>query len=183
MCPEEYWTLEADLQRRIGGREVFRARLHKIRGQDPDLKTEADLQPILAVLEKAEYQVTRVQKGERQRKPQPPFITSTLQAEAGRKLRSSPRQTMRLAQQLYEGIDLDGERVGLITYMRTDSTNVAPEAQQEARQLYCRGVRRRLPPRAATRLPRQGGAGPRGARGHPPYVRVAHPAGDAPIPG
>ncbi len=132
--PQEYWTLEAELKRRIGGHEVFRARLHKIRGQDPDLKAEADLQPILAVLEKAEYQVTRVHQGQRQRNPQPPFVTSTMQAEAGRKLRSSPRQTMRLAQQLYEGIDLAGERVGLITYMRTDSTNVAAEAQQEARQ-------------------------------------------------
>jgi DNA topoisomerase-1 len=132
--PQEYWTLEAELKRRIGGREVLRARLFKIRGQDPDLKSEADVQPLLAVLGKAEYQVTRVHKGERQRKPQPPFVTSTLQAEAGRKFRFSPRQTMRLAQQLYEGIDLQGERVGLITYMRTDSTNVAPEAQQEARR-------------------------------------------------
>lgn len=132
--PEEYWTLDADLQRRTREKERFRARLFKIAGKDPELHQESDVQRVLDALQGATYTVTRVQKGTRQRKPQPPFITSTLQAEAGRKLHYSPRQTMRLAQQLYEGIDLEGERVGLITYMRTDSTHVAPEAQQEARR-------------------------------------------------
>ena len=88
---------------------------------------------ILRELEGADYVVTRVQPGRRQRNPQPPFITSTLQAEAGSKLGFNSRRTMRIAQQLYEGIELGGEMVGLITYMRTDSTHVAPEAQQEAR--------------------------------------------------
>ncbi len=133
--PEEYWTLEAELQRRSEAQERFRARLHKIKGQDPALHQKGDLDPILAALKGATYTVVRVQKGERRQNPPPPFITSTLQAEAGRKLHYSPGQTMRLAQQLYEGIDLDGERVGLITYMRTDSTHVAPEAQAEARRL------------------------------------------------
>jgi DNA topoisomerase-1 len=132
--PEEYWTLEAELQRQVEGRETFRARLHKIAGQDPALQQRADVERILAALQGATYTVTRVQHGQRQRQAPPPFITSTLQAEAGRKLHFSARQTMVLAQQLYEGIDLDGERVGLITYMRTDSTHVAPEAQQEARE-------------------------------------------------
>ena len=131
--PEEYWTLDAELQRRSEAKERFLARLHKVAGKDPGLKKQEDVQRILNALAGATYTVTRVQKGKRQRRPQPPFITSTLQAEAGRKLHFSPRQTMSLAQQLYEGIDLSGERVGLITYMRTDSTHVAPEAQAEAR--------------------------------------------------
>jgi DNA topoisomerase I len=132
--PEEYWTIEADLQRRTPAHERFRARLHKVAGQDPELHSQADAERILTALSGATYTVKRVQKGERQQRPQPPFITSTLQADAGRKLHFAPRQTMKLAQELYEGIDLDGERVGLITYMRTDSTHVAPEAQEEARR-------------------------------------------------
>ncbi|MBM3188180.1 MAG: type I DNA topoisomerase [Chloroflexi bacterium] len=133
--PEEYWTLEAELRRRVEAKERFRARLFKIKGQDPQLAERSHIDAILPVLERATYTVTRVQKGTRQRNPQPPFITSTMQAEASHKLRFSPRQTMRLAQQLYEGIDLEGERVGLITYMRTDSPQVAAEAQAEARCL------------------------------------------------
>jgi len=132
--PEEYWTLDALLQRRTLAKEQFAARLFRVAGQEPDLHSRADVDTILTRLEAATYQVSRVKKGNRQRRPQPPFITSTLQAEAGRKLGFAPRKTMRIAQQLYEGIDLNGERVGLITYMRTDSTQVAPEAQAEARQ-------------------------------------------------
>ncbi len=132
--PEEYWTLDVDLQRRTRAEERFRAHLHKVGGADPELHEQADVGAILAALEGATYAVTRVKKGKRQRRPRPPFITSTLQAEAGSRLRFSPRRTMRLAQQLYEGIDLGGERVGLITYMRTDSTHVAPQAQGEARK-------------------------------------------------
>ena len=131
--PVEYWTLEADLARHTQGRERFRARLAKIAGQDPELSTRADVDAVLQTLEGATYTVTRVQTGQRRRNSPPPFITSTLQAAGSNRLRYSPRQTMRLAQQLYEGIDLEGERVGLITYMRTDSTHVAPEAQAEAR--------------------------------------------------
>ena len=128
--PEEYWTLEAELQRQIEGKERFRARLHHIAGKKPELGSRAAMDKILPELKTATYSVSRVKKGTRQQRPRPPFITSTLEVEAGA---NSPRQTMRLAQQLYEGIDLDGERVGLITYMRTDSTHVAPEAQAEAR--------------------------------------------------
>jgi DNA topoisomerase-1 len=131
--PVEYWSLDADLQRRTEEKERFRARLFKVAGKDPELQHKADVDTILRTLKGATYTVTRVQKGQRRRNPQPPFITSTLQSESSHRLRYSPRQTMRLAQQLYEGIDLEGERVGLITYMRTDSTHVAPEAQAEAR--------------------------------------------------
>jgi DNA topoisomerase-1 len=131
--PVEYWSLDADLQRRTPAREVFRAHLVKIRGQDPELKARTDVDRILTALEGAQYRVCEVEVGERRRRPQPPFITSTLQAAASNRLHLSPQQTMRLAQQLYEGIEVDGAPVGLITYMRTDSTQVAPEAQQEAR--------------------------------------------------
>jgi DNA topoisomerase-1 len=131
--PEEYWTLDADLQRRTAEQERFRARLAKIDGENPALHSQADVDALLSALRAATWTVTKVQPGQRRRNPQPPFITSTLQAEAGRNLRLSPRNTMRIAQQLYEGIDLQGERVGLITYMRTDSPQVAPEAQAEAR--------------------------------------------------
>ncbi len=131
--PEEYWSLDADLARRTAERERFRARLAKIDGENPALHSQADVDALLSALRAATWTVTKVQPGQRRRNPQPPFITSTLQAEAGRKLRLSPRNTMRIAQQLYEGIDLQGERVGLITYMRTDSPQVAPEAQAEAR--------------------------------------------------
>lgn len=132
--PQEYWTLDAELRRRMVAKERFRARLHKISDQDPKLATRQDIDAILPILEKASYTVASVRRGTRQRQPHPPFITSTLQGEAGRKLNLTARQTMRLAQQLYEGIDLNGERVGLITYMRTDSPHVAPEAQQEAQR-------------------------------------------------
>jgi DNA topoisomerase-1 len=131
--PEEYWTLDADLRRRTPERERFRARLFKVKSEDPGLRTQDEVNQILRVLVDAPYVVTDVRSGQRKRQPRPPFVTSTLQTEASSRLRFSPRQTMRLAQQLYEGIQLDGELVGLITYMRTDSTHVAPEAQQEAR--------------------------------------------------
>jgi DNA topoisomerase-1 len=139
--PVEYWTIEAELrkQQRAGdeGQEKpFMARLLKIRGKDPDLKNEADARAIVDDLEGAVYVVARVTRRERRRNPAPPFMTSTMQQEASRKLRFTARRTMAVAQALYHGKDIgDGERVGLITYMRTDSVNVAESAQAEARTL------------------------------------------------
>ena len=90
---------------------------------------------MLDELEKAGYIVSKIKRGERRRKPSAPFITSTLQQEASRKLGYTARRTMVLAQQLYEGLDVgEGGTTGLITYMRTDSTNVAEVAQAEARK-------------------------------------------------
>jgi DNA topoisomerase-1 len=138
--PEEYWSVEADLEKANGAglskkERQFRAKLARIRGEKVDLKNQADAQAIVAELEKSTYIVEDVKKGERRRKPAAPFTTSTLQQEASRRLGFGTRKTMRLAQQLYEGIDLDGGgTIGLITYMRTDSTNVSKQAQQEARQ-------------------------------------------------
>jgi len=136
--PEEYWSLEAELSKQEtrgqDPRPSFLAKLHRIRDKKADLKNEADAQAIVQALEGATYIVARVEQKERRRKPSAPFITSTMQQDASRRLGFTPRRTMTVAQQLYEGVDLgDGDRVGLITYMRTDSTNVAKAAQDEAR--------------------------------------------------
>jgi len=138
--PVEYWSLEAELQKQQPANkneaQPFIAKLAKIRGQDPDLKNEADAQGIVADLGGATYEVQKVTRRERKRRPAPPFMTSTMQQEASRKLRFTAKKTMAVAQALYEGKDIgDGERVGLITYMRTDSLNVAESAQSEARQV------------------------------------------------
>ncbi len=115
------------------------AKLVQIGGEEPDLKSEADVRPILDDMEQASYVLTNMKRGERRRRPSAPFTTSTLQQDSSRRLRFSARRTMSLAQQLYEGIDLgDGGAVGLITYMRTDSTHVAASAQKEAREYILR---------------------------------------------
>ncbi len=137
--PEEYWTVEAELKpsvwRRRGRPRTFRARLVRVRGEEVSLRSEAEVAPVVAALERAAYVVTKVKRGTRRRRPAAPYTTSTMQQEASRRLNFTARRTMRVAQQLYEGIDLgDGQPVGLITYMRTDSTNVARSAQEEARQ-------------------------------------------------
>jgi DNA topoisomerase-1 len=130
--PQEYWTIEAEFQPE-GTRDSFIAKLARVDKEEPFLEQEENVQPILNDMELAEYRITKIKRGERKRKPSPPFITSTLQQEASRRLRFSARRTMALAQQLYEGIDVgNGGLVGLITYMRSDSTNVSPIAQKEA---------------------------------------------------
>ena len=131
--PVEYWTLDADL---VTPREdPFTARLNKIRGEKAELGKEDEVQQILAALDNASYSVKSVERKEVRRRPSPPFITSTLQQEASRKLRFGTRKTMVVAQQLYEGIELgkDEGMVGLISYMRTDSTRLAGEALDEVR--------------------------------------------------
>jgi DNA topoisomerase-1 len=139
--PVEYWSIEAELRKQQAAsskrqERSFIARLMKIRGEDADLKSEADAQAIVDDLEGALYAVAKVTQRERKRNPSPPFMTSTLQQEASRKLGFNAKRTMAVAQALYEGKDIgDGERAGLITYMRTDSLNVAEQAQAEARQL------------------------------------------------
>ncbi|NUM52515.1 MAG: type I DNA topoisomerase [Candidatus Hydrogenedentes bacterium] len=131
--PEEYWTLEALLE--TVRNETFTARLSRVAGEKPVIGNEAAMQAILARLEGATYSVTNIETKEVRRRPYPPFITSSLQQEASRKLGFSPRKTMILAQQLYEGIALGAEGTdGLITYMRTDSTRIANEALDAVRQ-------------------------------------------------
>jgi DNA topoisomerase-1 len=131
--PEEYWTIEATLLTKKG--EEVPARLTHVGKDKAALKSKADVDPILAALKKSEFDVADVVKKEKKRHPQPPFITSTLQRDAAGRFRFSPKKVMMLAQQLYEGIDLGkDERVGLITYMRTDSVRIAPQAVKAARE-------------------------------------------------
>ncbi|GAB4324690.1 MAG: type I DNA topoisomerase [Phototrophicales bacterium] len=134
--PVEYWTLDADLHKQQGDTKPFRARLVKINNEDFEFNTEAQVLPHLEILERSIYQVDSVKRGTRKRRPAAPFTTSTLQQEASRRLGFNAGKTMRIAQQLYEGIDIGGDDgvVGLITYMRTDSTTVSEQAQQEARE-------------------------------------------------
>lgn len=130
--PEEYWTLDALLETVRG--EQFTARLFKVRGEKPQLGNESVVKEIMARVEGAPFTVANVETKEVRRRPYPPFITSSMQQEASRKLGFSPRKTMVLAQQLYEGISLGPEGTeGLITYMRTDSTRVAAEALEDVR--------------------------------------------------
>jgi DNA topoisomerase I len=132
--PEEYWSITALLE----GKEppTFSAKLAKRNGKKIKISNENEAQDILDALEKEQFIVNNVKKRTTKRNPLPPFITSKLQQEAIRKLKFTARKTMSVAQQLYEGIDLDsGEPEGLITYMRTDSTRIAKEAALEALDL------------------------------------------------
>lgn len=137
--PQEYWTIDVDLVPEVNGaREPtpFTASLARIRGEKPELPNEETAQAVARELEAARYWVVSVKERQKQRRPAPPFTTSTLQQEAGRKLRFPVSLTMQLAQQLYEGVELGPEgSVGLITYMRTDSTQVAASAQERAREV------------------------------------------------
>ncbi len=127
----EYWTVEAKL---ASGRKTFVAKLYGDKNGKIDLiPDENSANEILANLEGAEYKVSDIKKGVRNKQPAPPFITSTLQQEASRKLGFTGQRTMRIAQQLYEGIDLEGiGTTGLITYMRTDSLRISEEARAAA---------------------------------------------------
>ncbi len=132
---EEYWTLDAELHPETS-EETFLARLAQIGVEAAALQTEAQTLGVIADLEDALYQVSGVSQEQREQPPPPPYITSTLQRDAANRLGWSPKQTMQVAQALFEGVELPGQgQVGLITYMRTDSTHVAPEAQAEARQV------------------------------------------------
>lgn len=130
--PEEYWSITANLE---GDKPpAFIAKLLKVEGEKADIKSEDESSRILSDLKDAEFPVVDIQKKKRKRKPFPPFITSTLQQEASRKVRFSPKKCMTIAQMLYEGISLGSEgSVGLITYMRTDSTRISQEAMNGVR--------------------------------------------------
>ncbi|MGD2143806.1 MAG: type I DNA topoisomerase [Anaerolineae bacterium] len=134
--PLEYWSLEAELAKKgkpdADYPATFIARLHRIAGEDVELSVQDDVRPVIEDLERSSYVVASVQEGQRRRGPKPPFTTSTMQQQASYKLGFTTGRTMAAAQQLYEGLDLGDGPVGLITYMRTDSTEVAREAQAEA---------------------------------------------------
>ena len=132
--PEEFWSLTALLEGRVPPQ--FEAKLLKKDEEKLRVKSNEEVQKILADLKGKPYAVSKVEKKERRRNPVAPFTTSKLQQEGGRKLGFTSKRTMGIAQSLYEGVDLGKEgTVGLITYMRTDSTRVGKEAQDEAREL------------------------------------------------
>jgi DNA topoisomerase-1 len=137
--PQEYWTLDAELSKVDDEEHRFRARLFRIGKDKVDLKTEADAQAVIEALEGADWRVLKVKKQHKTRPPYPPYTTSTLQQDAANRLGWPAAKTMKIAQELYEGVALPDEgTVGLITYMRTDSTHVAKPAQQEAREVIAR---------------------------------------------
>ena len=131
--PEEYWSLEA-LLKVPGAKKTLTAKFSKDREGNSAIKNKEELDRLLASLEGVSFAVTEVKNGERVKKPPVPFTTSTMQQEASKNLNFSTQKTMRLAQQLYEGVDVKGHgTIGLITYLRTDSTRVSDEADHAAR--------------------------------------------------
>jgi DNA topoisomerase I len=130
---QEYWTIAAEFKP-DGIKSTFIARLNRVDDREPELADEAAARTIVDDMEQGSYEISNIKRGERKRKPSAPYITSTLQQEASRRLGFTAKRTMALAQQLYEGLDVgDGGTTGLITYMRTDSTNISAQAQKEAR--------------------------------------------------
>ncbi len=131
--PVEYWSLIANLNKEGSS---FEAKLQKLQGEKVEIPNKEKMDEILSHLEGKDYRVEKVVEKERKKNPSPPFITSTLQQEAYKKLNFSARRTMRVAQQLYEGVNIKKEGlVGLITYLRTDSTRVSQSALMEAKEL------------------------------------------------
>ncbi len=127
----EYWSVEASLEGRMP--PPFAAKLYKINGERVNLRNQEETEQVTRELERQEFRVTDLTRKEKRRNPVPPFTTSKLQQEAVRKLRFTAKRAMQIAQQLYEGIEIGEEgAVGLITYMRTDSVRVSPDAQAEA---------------------------------------------------
>ena len=168
----EYWTIDAHL---AGPKPpAFDARFVGKGEEKVEVNNGEDAEKIRAALEKADWLVRTVDRKERRRNATPPFTTSKLQQDSSRKLRFSVKRTMMIAQRLYEGVELGEEgSVGLITYMRTDSTRVSNEALAEVREYITAQYGKDYLPESAERLQREeGGAG--GARSHPSHF------GDAP---
>jgi DNA topoisomerase-1 len=129
--PEEFWTIKTEF---VKGKDTFEASFYGVNGEKVELQTEDQVKDVLKQLQSNEFAVESLTRKERKRNSAPPFTTSSLQQEAARKLNMRAKKTMMLAQQLYEGIDIGKEgTVGLITYMRTDSTRISETAQKEVR--------------------------------------------------
>src|SRR5690606_31824492 len=148
--PEEYWSITAKLEK-DGHR--FDAKLHQIDGKSFRLENEAAAREVLADIEGLPFDVAGVKRREQRKNPPAPFTTSTLQQEAAKRLGFSAQKTMRVAQQLYEGVELGAEgATGLITYMRTDSTRVSAEAAAVARALVAENFGERFAAPGGPRL-------------------------------
>ncbi|HIS45621.1 MAG TPA: type I DNA topoisomerase [Candidatus Scatomorpha merdigallinarum] len=153
--PEEYWLLDATLRR--ADESEFTARYYGEGKKKAELKSEEQVDGIIADVKDQDFTIDTVKRGKKERSPSPPFITSTLQQEASRRLGMTPRRTMSIAQQLYEGVDITGQgTIGLITYMRTDSLRLSEEALAAARsfihdhygEAYCPSQPRRYKAKA-----------------------------------
>ncbi|MCM8795402.1 MAG: type I DNA topoisomerase [Candidatus Omnitrophica bacterium] len=146
--PQEYWEIEAELKK-LSGTNSFLAKLEKISDKKPRIKNNQEAQSLVEEIKDKTFKVIEIKKTKKKRFPPPPFVTSTLQQEAFNKLKFHATKTMIVAQQLYEGIDIgEGNPVGLITYMRTDSVHVAAEAIKEVRTLILKEFGERyLPPK------------------------------------
>lgn len=140
--PEEYWTLEADFQK---GKTKFTAQLAKYKGENPELKSEKAVNEIIEEIKNSECKVSDVKVTEKTVKPKPPFTTSKMQQAAANRLGFTSRKTMQIAQQLYEGIQMGANRVGLITYMRTDSVRISQTALDEVREWIAKEYPANLP--------------------------------------
>ena len=140
--PEEYWTLDADF---IKGKTTFTAQLVQYKGKKPELKNEKSVNDIIALIKNSECNVVDIKKTEKEVKPKPPFTTSKLQQAAANRLGFTSKKTMQVAQQLYEGINIGSSRVGLITYMRTDSVRISPVAIEDVRAFIEKNYPDQLP--------------------------------------
>lgn len=141
--PEEYWSLEADFKK---GRYSFSGELVSFRGEKADLKKEAEVRAVMDAISGAPCAVAQIKESEKTVKPKPPFTTSKLQQTAANRLGFTSKKTMQIAQQLYEGINIGSTRIGLISYMRTDSVRVSDTALKEAREYIAANHPAELPP-------------------------------------
>lgn len=140
--PEEYWTLEADF---IKGKTQFTAQLVKYKGAKPELKNEAEVNKIIEEIKNSECKVNEIKSTDKTVRPKAPYTTSKLQQDAANRLGFTSRKTMQVAQQLYEGIQIGSSRVGLITYMRTDSVRIAQSALDDVRKWIGKNFPDQLP--------------------------------------
>ena len=176
--PQEYWSLDADLARIAPNLGQFKASFYG-KEKKVELNSEAEVNAVMEAVQAAPFTVTGVKRQDKQRNPAPPFITSTLQQEASRKLNMTPRRTMSIAQQLYEGVDIAGHgTVGLITYMRTDSLRLSDRRRPG---LHPVPVRRGLLPRQAQGIQDQVRR-PGRPRGHPALQREPDAGGREEVP-
>ena len=140
--PEEYWSLDADF---IKGKSNFTAQLVKYKGEAPELKSESAVNDIIETIKNSESKVSSIKKTEKTVRPKPPFTTSKLQQAAANRLGFTSRKTMQIAQQLYEGIQIGENHVGLITYMRTDSVRISETALADVRDWLSKNHPAELP--------------------------------------
>ncbi len=141
--PEEYWSLDADFSK---GKTKFTAQLVKYKNETPELKSEALVNEIIEEIKSSECEVTNIKQTEKTVRPKAPFTTSKLQQSAANRLGFTSRKTMQIAQQLYEGINIGSNRVGLITYMRTDSVRISQTALDDVRAWISKNHPEDLPP-------------------------------------